>query len=53
VAWAKPIPEKCPACGNPYMTEKWLKAGTVWQCPNPECKHKQPAPEQPAEVVMQ
>jgi hypothetical protein len=35
------------------MTEKWLKAGTVWQCPNPECKHKQPAPEQPAEVVMQ
>ena len=53
VAWAKPIPEKCPACGNPYMTEKWLKAGTVWQCPNPECKHKQPAPAQPAEVVMQ
>jgi DNA topoisomerase-1 len=53
VAWAKPIPEKCPACGNPYMTEKWLKAGTVWQCPNPECKHKQPAPEQPAEVAMQ
>ena len=45
VAWGKPVPEKCPECGSPYMTEKWLKAGTVWQCPNPECKHKQPAPE--------
>jgi DNA topoisomerase-1 len=53
VAWARPVPEKCPQCGNPYMTEKWLKAGTIWQCPNPECKHKQPAPAQPAEVVMQ
>jgi hypothetical protein len=25
--------------------EKWLKAGAIWQCPNPECKHKQPAPQ--------
>jgi DNA topoisomerase-1 len=49
VAWGKPIPEKCPECGSPYMIEKWLKAGPVWQCPNPECKHKQPAP-QPAAV---
>ncbi|MGA2144552.1 MAG: type I DNA topoisomerase [Bryobacteraceae bacterium] len=53
VAWAKPIAEKCPECGSPYMTEKWLKSGTVWQCPNPECKHKQPALEQPAEMAMQ
>jgi DNA topoisomerase-1 len=45
VAWGKPIPEKCPECGSPYLIEKWLKAGTVWQCPNPECKHKQPAPQ--------
>ncbi len=44
VAWGKPVSEKCPDCGSPYMIEKWLKAGTVWQCPNPECKHKQPAP---------
>jgi ssDNA-binding Zn-finger/Zn-ribbon topoisomerase 1 len=44
VAWGKPIAEKCPECGSPYMTEKWLKAGTFWQCPNPECKHKQEAP---------
>jgi DNA topoisomerase-1 len=45
VAWAKPVAEKCPLCGSPYMVEKWLKAGAMWQCPNPECKHKQHAPE--------
>ena len=51
VAWGKPIAEKCPECGSPYMVEKWLKAGAVWQCPNPECKHKQDAP-QTAELVQ-
>lgn len=44
VAWGKPVPEKCTECGSPYMIEKWLKAGPVWQCPNPECKHKVEAP---------
>jgi DNA topoisomerase-1 len=47
VTWAKPVAQKCPQCGSPYMLEKWLKAGAMWQCPNPECKHKQHAP-QPA-----
>ncbi|MEO8595218.1 MAG: type I DNA topoisomerase [Candidatus Solibacter sp.] len=54
VAWGKPVPEKCTECGSPYMIEKWLKAGAVWQCPNPECKHKVEAPvtaEAPAEVT--
>ena len=45
VAWGKPVAEKCPECGSPYLVEKWLKAGPVWQCPNTECKHKQPAPQ--------
>jgi DNA topoisomerase-1 len=49
VAWSKPVPEKCPECGSPYMVEKWLKAGPVWECPNSDCKHKQPAP-QPSAV---
>jgi DNA topoisomerase-1 len=49
VAWGKPVPEKCTECGSPYMIEKWLKAGTVWQCPNAGCKHKVPAP-QPVET---
>ena len=50
VAWGKPIAEKCPNCGSPYLVEKWLKAGPVWQCPNAACKHKMPAP-QPAEAL--
>jgi len=45
VAWGKPIPERCPECGSSYMIEKWLKAGPVWQCPNADCKHTQPAQE--------
>ncbi len=40
VAWGKPIDEKCPECSNPYLIEKWLKAGPVAQCPNKECKYK-------------
>ncbi|MBZ5592020.1 MAG: type I DNA topoisomerase [Acidobacteriia bacterium] len=40
VTWAKPVSEKCPDCGSSYLLEKWLKAGTVLQCPNQECKYK-------------
>ncbi len=40
VAWAKPIPEKCPDCGGPYLLEKWLKSGHFAECPNAECKHR-------------
>jgi len=43
VAWGKKVAEKCPECGSPYMVEKWLKAGAVWQRSNAECKHKQGA----------
>ncbi|MGA2136216.1 MAG: type I DNA topoisomerase [Bryobacteraceae bacterium] len=42
VTWAKPVQEKCPECGSPYMVEKWLKSGALLQCPNADCKHKQP-----------
>jgi len=42
VAWGKPIPERCPECGGSYLIEKFLKAGPVAQCPNPECKYKKP-----------
>ena len=52
VAWAKPVAEKCPQCGSPYMVEKWLKAGAMWQCPNPECKHKQHAPRTGASALV-
>lgn len=51
VAWGKPIPEQCPECSNPYLIEKWLKAGPVAQCPNPECKFKKELPV-PEEAVV-
>ncbi len=40
VAWARPVPEKCPDCGNPYLIEKYLKAGAFLQCPAGGCKYK-------------
>jgi len=41
-AWNKPVATPCPACGNPYLEERYHKAGTVLQCPNGECQHKAP-----------
>ncbi len=38
----KPIPEKCPSCGNEYLVEKYLKAGPVIACPNKECDYERP-----------
>jgi DNA topoisomerase-1 len=40
----KPIAEKCPACGNEYLVEKFLKAGTVLACPNKECDYERALP---------
>lgn len=51
VAWGKPVQEKCDQCGSPYMIEKWLKAGPVLQCPNPECKAKKELPQPAPELV--
>jgi DNA topoisomerase-1 len=44
VAWARPVPEKCPDCGNPYLVEKYLKAGAFLQCPASGCKYKREMP---------
>jgi DNA topoisomerase-1 len=30
----KPVAEKCPQCGSPYLLEKNLKSGPVLVCPN-------------------
>ncbi len=40
----KPIPEKCPDCGSPYLVEKFLKAGPVIACPNKECEYERENP---------
>jgi DNA topoisomerase-1 len=45
VAWGKPIDRKCPDCGSNHLIEKFLKAGAFAQCPNKECKFKEPIPE--------
>jgi DNA topoisomerase-1 len=53
VAWARPVPEACPDCGNPYLVEKYLKAGAFLQCPATSCKYKrefQPVEAQPVAV---
>ena len=47
----RPIPEKCPSCGNEYLVEKTLKAGPVIACPNKECDYERPVePAEPAAV---
>ena len=48
VSWGKPIAEKCPDCGSAYLVEKWLKAGSIVQCPNEGCDYKRKA--EPAET---
>jgi DNA topoisomerase-1 len=35
--WDKPVPEKCPQCGFPFMVEKVGKGGVTKRCPKKEC----------------
>jgi DNA topoisomerase-1 len=49
VAWARPVAEKCPECGSPYLTEKYLKAGAFLQCPASGCKYRREMP--PTEIT--
>ena len=46
----KPIPEKCPSCGNEYLVEKFLKSGPVIACPNKECEYERAVPAEAAAV---
>jgi len=58
---AKPVPEKCPECGSPYLLEKTRTTGTYLVCPNnrksaaedeaPKKRAKKGAAEEPAEQV--
>jgi len=40
VAWSRPVAEKCPDCGSPYLVEKYLKAGAFLQCTAEGCKYR-------------
>ena len=53
VFWDKPVPEKCPQCGKPFLLEKTTKKGTTRRCADEECGYKSdllppPVTEQPA-----
>ena len=54
VYWDKPIIEKCPQCGAPFLLEKTTKKGTTRRCANEKCGYTSdlqppPAPEQAAQ----
>jgi DNA topoisomerase-1 len=39
-SWDKPIPEKCPQCGFPFLVEKQGKGGITKRCPQKECGYR-------------
>lgn len=51
VYWDKPVIEKCPQCGAPFLLEKTTKKGATRRCANEECGYKSdllPLPATPA-----
>jgi DNA topoisomerase I len=40
VYWDKPVIEKCPQCGAPFLLEKTTKKGTMRRCANEDCGYK-------------
>ncbi len=46
----RPIPEKCPQCGNPYLLFRERKSGNVFACDKAGCGFEKPAGELP-EIV--
>ena len=51
---ARPVPEPCPACGNPYLLLRERKGGNVLACDRGGCGFEKPAGEIPEmrEVVV-
>jgi DNA topoisomerase-1 len=42
VVWQRPVPEPCPNCGAPFLTERAARGGkTVLQCIREGCGHRQ------------
>ncbi len=51
VSWYKPVPTACPACGHPFLTERYSQAkGSYLACPS--CKYQKTSEqeEEPVEV---
>ena len=40
VFWDKPVAEKCPQCGKPFLLEKTTKKGTTRRCADEDCGYK-------------
>ncbi|HEY6052234.1 MAG TPA: type I DNA topoisomerase, partial [Thermoanaerobaculia bacterium] len=40
---ARPVPEACPQCGNPYMLLRERKGGNVFACDKAGCGFEKPA----------
>lgn len=40
--WDRPVPQKCPNCGKPFLLEKNTKKGTVLQCMDNACGYSEP-----------
>ncbi len=38
--WDRPVPQKCPACGHPFVLEKKKKDGVILYCPAEGCGWK-------------
>jgi DNA topoisomerase-1 len=51
VYWDKPIIEKCPQCGAPFLLEKTTKKGTTRRCANEDCGYKSDVQQPPAPPV--
>ena len=51
VFWDKPIPEKCPQCGAPFLLEKTTKKGVTRYCSKEDCGYRsEPQPLPPPQV---
>jgi uncharacterized Zn finger protein (UPF0148 family) len=48
----RPIPEKCPQCGHPYLLFRERKSGNVFACDNAGCGFEKPAGELPPIVEV-
>ncbi len=38
--WDKPLPERCPQCGFPFLVEKQNRSGILKRCPNKDCGYR-------------
>jgi len=51
--WDKPIPQACPQCQWPILTDKFTKRdGHIWKCPQKECGYKEAKEDTPEQTPV-